>query len=131
MLKKALTFSVRVAGPGHEIPRTRDDSEGHGRRGDPSPPTPETPAPSAAVAPCEQPENDEQDNCPDGGVDDEGDRSDADMNVQARQQPVADERADEAEAAARDDLAGQPARHDADEDSDDEALVRQVYGVPL
>jgi hypothetical protein len=92
-----------------------------------------TPAPTTAptTVACEEPDNDEQHNGANGGIDDQRDRPDTKMNAQSRQQPIADERSDnsddqvsdEPKSTAPNDLTSQPPRNNADDYYDDEAFV--------
>jgi hypothetical protein len=85
-----------------------------------------------------QPDNEEKDNGADGGVDDQADRSAPEMDAQARQQPVTDERADypdyyvsdQTKAGPPHELPGQPSGNKADDQYDNEALIRQMHGNP-
>src|ERR1700682_873325 len=59
-------------------------------------------APPAAAASIDQPKNQQEHDGADGGGDDRGDQPPSEMNTQFRQQPSADERADDANADIRD-----------------------------
>src|SRR5258708_3407446 len=79
-------------------------------------PTAAPPAPASAQQPDDKQQHDRADRC----VDDRGDDSGAEMDAEAREQPVADESthdadediADDAEAGPLDDLACQPPRNE-------------------
>jgi hypothetical protein len=93
-------------------------------------------APSArAYEPqCEQ-EHDRSDCC----VDNEADDSEAEMNTEAMQKPIADERADDAncpvpdktESVAPNDLARQPSGNEPDGQNDNQTLARQMHAHSL
>lgn len=84
---------------------------------------------------CQQPEKDKQHDRANGGVDDEGDGADAEMNIQLRKQPVTDECADDTddqvsdkpEPTAPHDLTSQPAGNDADQNNDDETFIGKMH----
>src|SRR6185312_14751141 len=90
---------------------------------------------SPAAAAADQPHNHEQDDGANRRIDDLGDEPGAQMNAEFWKQQARDQRAcdtdedvaDDAKAGAADDLAGQPARHQADEQNDDNALVGQDH----
>ncbi len=73
----------------------------------------------------------EKDDGADRRIDDRGSDADTQMNVQSRQQPAADERAgnshddvaEEAEAGAAHDMAGQPSGNQTDDENDDETFA--------
>src|SRR5690606_3896948 len=77
-----------------------------------------------------QPDEHEQDDRADGGVDDRRDDATADAEAQRGEQPPGDEGADDAdddvadqaEAVALDELSGQPAGDRADDDEDDQTF---------
>src|ERR1700720_17100 len=85
----------------------------------------------------DQPDDDQQDDRADKGVDDRGDKAATDGDADLRQQPTGDECADDAdddvadqsEAAAFHDHAGQPAGNRADDEPNDEGLY--VHDFPL
>src|SRR5579862_7206669 len=95
------------------------------------PPTAPTTAPAAAPAATpatataagNESDDDQQQNGADGRVDDQGDSSNPEMDVQSGQQPIADERsddaddqvADDAKTAAVDDFSRQPAGNNPDQ----------------
>ena len=90
----------------------------------------ELPTTAPTPTPSDNPENNKQDDCAEGRIDDEGDRSCAEMDTQCRQQPISNERADDADyevadeavAAAPHDRAGQPAGDNADQDDNYETF---------
>jgi hypothetical protein len=98
-------------------------------------------APTAAPATTtrDDPDNDEQHNGTHGGVDDQSHCSDAKMDVQSRQQPITnegadnsdDQVADEPEAPAPHNLTSQPPCNNADDDYDEETLVRKMHDNSL
>src|SRR5271154_4596395 len=106
------------------------------------PPPAKATAPAVASAkfppapPRDEPDEEKKYDRADSGVEDQGENSGAEMNVQSRQQPIADKRADNSDdqisdkpdAAAFHDIAGQPACDNADEHDDEKAFVRQVHG---
>src|SRR5215813_5603270 len=71
------------------------------------------------------------------GIQNERDDTGAEMNADARQQPVTDESADQtddqianqSEAAALHNPTGQPAGNDADDQNDQETLIGQIHGL--
>jgi hypothetical protein len=94
---------------------------------------PTTPAPSTAptTVACQEPNDDEQCDGTDGSVDDQSDRSNTKMNVQSRQQPIANERSDNSHDQVSDEpksthsnnLTSQPPSNNADDYYDDKAFV--------
>src|SRR5436305_5190303 len=93
-----------------------------------------TAAPAALHPPAaaDKPYYDQQQDGTDRGVDDRADYSCAQMDVELRQQPVADEGAgdtddkvaDQAKTCSLDNFAGQPAGNQADEHDDKKAFIR-------
>jgi hypothetical protein len=99
-------------------------------------------APPTAVplaASTDQPYHDQQQDGADGGVDDRADNSDTKMDTDLRQEPVADEGANnsddevtnQAETCALYDLAGQPPRNEANEQYDKKTFIRHMHGGAL
>ncbi len=88
--------------------------------------------PSPTANPTDQPENNEQDDRAERGVDDEGDHPCAEMDTQLRQQPISDERPDDADYQVADEtvaatphyVASKPSGDNADDDDDEEIFVR-------
>jgi hypothetical protein len=84
----------------------------------------------------DEPDDEQQYDGADGGVDDRADNSVAKMDSELRQQPVADEGTDNsdyhvtnyAKTRPPDDLAGQPAGNETDQQYDEETFVRHVHG---
>src|ERR1043166_8829801 len=82
-----------------------------------------------------QADNQKQDDGADRRIDDLGDEAGAEMNPDFRKQQARNQRAgdadqdvaDDAEAGAADDLAGEPARNQADEQDDDDDFVGQDH----
>jgi hypothetical protein len=91
-----------------------------------------TSTPPPAASPSDQPENDEQNDRTYGGVNNKGDDPRAKVNAQLRQQPISDERANDADYQVADeavtttphDVPGEPPGHYADDEDDDETFVR-------
>jgi hypothetical protein len=100
--------------PGQQWDCPGPDRRHTGRQVPPTPP--ETTAPFPAASPTDQPENKEQDDRAQRGVDEEGDYPCAEVDTQPRQQPISDERPDtandqvanEALAATARDVASKP-----------------------
>ena len=90
---------------------------------------------SPAAAATNEPDDQQQDQRADGGVDDRRDDAGAEMDAELRKQPAADEGADDSneeiaddpEPGALHDLAGQPARNEADHQYDQETFTRHVH----
>src|SRR6185437_15850218 len=90
---------------------------------------------SKAAAAAHQPHDQEQDDGADRRIDDLGDEAGAKMNAELWENQGGNQRAgdadqyvaDDAEAGAADDLPGQPTRHKADEQDDDNAFVGQNH----
>ena len=90
-----------------------------------------------ATASAEEPQDQQQHDGADRGRDDQVYNVGTQMNVEFRQQPIADEGADdayakigdEAKASAAHDLAREPARKNANEDNDEETFTGQ--GTPF
>src|SRR5580658_9883724 len=91
-------------------------------------------APTAAAA--DEADDEKQHDAADRRVDDRADNSDAEMDVELRQQPVADEGADDSDdnvanqpkTGPAHDVTGQPSRDKTDDEDDEEAFVGQVHG---
>jgi hypothetical protein len=91
------------------------------------------PAPAAtkAAAAADEPHDEQENQRPDGCVDDGGDNSDAKVEAELGQQPVANEGAndpdeevtDESEPGASHDLTRQPSGNEADHQYDKETLA--------
>src|SRR5437868_13641724 len=100
----------------------------------PSPAPPAAP-PSSPTAAAEQSHHQEQQDRAQSCVDDGADHSRTQMETELRQDPVANECtdnpdeqiADDSEPGPSDDFASQPAGNDADEQYDQQALVRHVH----
>jgi hypothetical protein len=100
-----------------------------------------TAAPSSTPpsATSDEPDDEQKHDRADGGVDDQVDSSDTEMDIKSRQQPVTDERADnpdyqvpdEAEPHAPHDLTSQPSGNNTNQDYDEEAFIRQGHGDTL
>jgi hypothetical protein len=90
------------------------------------------PAPPPAA---DEPDDQKQYDRADRGVDDRADEAGAKMKSDPGQEPMADESADnangeianQAEAGAADNFAGQPPSDNADNDNNNEALIRKVH----
>src|SRR5580704_17503086 len=103
-----------------------------GTRFDELPTPPETAAPSPAASPTDQPVNNEQDDLAYRGVDDEGDYPCAEVDTQLRQQPISDERPDNADyqvaakavATTAHDVASKPPGYNANDNDSDETFIR-------
>jgi hypothetical protein len=82
----------------------------------------------------DEPENDQEENCANGGGDDGGHYTRAKMDSESGQEPIADEGADDANAKVRHepkagashDLAGKPARDQSDQQNDQQTLTRHL-----
>src|SRR5579872_4137731 len=108
-----------------------------------APPTAPAPAIAPAAAPAaiagDDPDNHQQHDRADHGIEDRGQDSGAQMDAKARQQPVTDKRADDpdgevadqAEPAAVDNFAGEPSGDDADDHNHQQAFVREMHGFVL
>src|SRR6266487_5903172 len=91
-----------------------------------------SPSPPAAAAPIDQPKDQQKHHRADRGGDDRGDDAPSEMNTQFRQQPSADEGANdsnadvghETEARTPHDLPGQPACDKADNQNDQKTFPR-------
>ena len=106
---------------------------GHPRSNNDGPDRPRRPQPAAlqiAAAP-DEPDDEQQQDRADRGVEDRRDNSDAKMDTEARQQPAPDKGTDnsdddvteDAKPGAAHDLAGQPARDQADKQDYQEAFT--------
>src|SRR5262249_20589729 len=92
----------------------------------------------AVAATAEQAHHQQQYQRTDQRIDDQRDDAAAEMDMQSRQQPVADECAnqshqqvaDETKAGALHDLAGQPAGNNADDEYDEQAFIREMHAMP-
>src|SRR5689334_9619642 len=99
-------------------------------------PAPSPPPPTQATA--DEPEQEQQHHGSDKGVEDQRDDAGAEMDTEPRQQPVADERtdqannqiADQSETAAFHHSAGKPSGDNADDQDDQKTFVRQMHGQP-
>jgi hypothetical protein len=99
-------------------------------RGVPQPPSPAS-APAAPKTAAQKPNYKQKQDGADGGVDDRRDNSGTEMDAYLRQQPVAnecadnayDEIADESESGTPYDLSGQPAGNKTDEQYDEKTFV--------
>src|SRR5262245_63741158 len=86
-----------------------------------------------------EPQNDQKNDSTDGGHDDGRNDAGAEVDAQLRQQPTADERADdsdadvrdEAIAGASDDLSGKPSRDQADQQNDENRFIRHGHFLPF
>src|SRR5947209_4159379 len=104
----------------------------------PAPPPADAPSASPAAGSSKQSHNQQQQYCTDRRVDDRTDQSGTQMDTEPGQQPIADKGADDpdkevaedSEAGSTDDLTSQPSRNDADEQYDQQALVRQMHWSP-
>jgi hypothetical protein len=96
-------------------------------------------APSRPVTPtasADQSKKEEQYHGANEGVDDQSDHADAEMDTELRQQPVADESADQAddkianqaESAAARHTPGKPAGNNADDKDHQKTLIGKVHG---
>jgi hypothetical protein len=100
---------------------------------------PHTRLATAPSARAHEPQGQQQYDRSDCGVDDGADDSGPEMNAEAMQEPVANERpdyadcrvADEAEPVALNHLARQPSGNDPDGQNDNQPLVRQTHALPL
>jgi hypothetical protein len=87
----------------------------------------------------QEPDDQQQYQAADGGVDDRLNNAQAEMDADQRQQPTADKGADDsneeiaedAEPGAAHDLAGQPSGNEADHQYDQETLTRHVHARVL
>src|ERR1700676_4488942 len=94
-------------------------------------------APSAATV--HQPDDQQQYDCANGGVDNRCDHSSTKMDSKPRQQPVAKEGADNSDddvadhpkTRTPDELTGKPPRNQPDEQYDEETFIRRVHGGAL
>src|SRR5262245_31922484 len=97
----------------------------------------EAPGPTPWEAAGEEPDDDQQQHGADGRHDDGRQHAARQMNPQTRHQPAADQSAydadghvaNQAEAAALDNLAGEPAGNDADDQNDQKPLSSDVPGA--
>jgi hypothetical protein len=89
-------------------------------------------APAAeAAATTDEPNDEQQHNCADRGVDNRADNADTKMNADLRQQPVTDEGADNSdyqvtndpETGTLDDLSGEPAGDETNQQYDNETFI--------
>src|SRR5205807_6875592 len=102
----------------------------HSRRLPTSPPTP---SPSAAAT--NEPDNQQQYQRTNGGVDDRRNNAGSEMDAELRKQPAPDEGAydsndeiaDDPKPGALHDLAAQPSRNEADHQYDQETFTRYVH----
>src|ERR1700733_407442 len=96
------------------------------------------PAPAASVvtaAAANQPEQQQKDNGPDKGVDDQSDDPNTEVNTKLRQQPIADEGADQTDQQIADQSEPATLHHPArqiscdnsDNDDHEKALIGQVH----
>jgi hypothetical protein len=86
----------------------------------------------------DEPQDEQQQNGADRGVDDRRDHPASEMDTELRQQPAPDEGADdpndhiadESKAGPSYDLAGQPSGNETDQQDDEKAFARHVHVCP-
>src|ERR1700727_1313788 len=137
-LHASRTAAVWFSEPPATVAETQLRGSGRRRKAAEYRPLYSPPAPAASVvtaATADQPEQQQKDNSPDKGVDDQSDNADPEVNTKLRQQPIADEGADQTDQQITDQSetapfhypARQIAGDNSNNDDHEKALIGQVH----